>query len=192
MKRGLGIALLAIGVTSIAQAAEIKESTVTCADLRSRYELTPEAQTRFAALEGSCQGVVEIDGSLYALTKAVVRSASSSKVRLYLPATDKTIEVSPRPETRVLVDGRKVRPRDLNRGDEITIHLSVDRLAQERSVAAVSLVSDTAEGAPEVAVEEPVTEVAALPTTASNVPAIALGGLALLGLAFAIRRIRLA
>jgi len=145
-----------------AYAVEPVRSEVTCAELADKYELTAEAKERFADLAGSCEGVYDIDGSLYVRSQAVIRQKWGNKVRLYLPATDHTFEVQAQPDGRVWVGGRKMRVRDMNRGDEIGIYLSVDKFAEEK-------VDEIAFATEEEHVEEimiaPIEEIEALPTT---------------------------
>ncbi|MGI9287618.1 MAG: hypothetical protein ACR2P1_19695 [Pseudomonadales bacterium] len=151
---------------------------LTCDDFRP----TPEALERFPRLKGACEAVVERDGELYALFKAVVRQASSRSVTLYLPATDYTFKVEPRSEARVLIGNKKVRSRDLQRGQEITIHLSTQSFATP-NIEEVAFVTDT-----DVIIEHSASPADALPTTASPWPALGLASLALLGMGFVLRR----
>jgi len=142
-----------------------------CADFADRYQATAETRERFAQLRGSCEGIYDIDGAMYARAEMVVRSNRGGTVRLYLPATDQTVEVKPDMNRRVYVGGRKVRVRDLNRGDEIGLYLSMDRFFEER-VTEVAFATE--EGSAEEVYIEPVQEVTALPTTASPLPALGL------------------
>ncbi len=192
MKHTLTAVLIAMGATMGSMAAqatqEITPTDISCADLQDRYQLTAEGRERLQNFIGACQSVVKIDGTLYATTKAVVRSAGSKSVRLYIPATDRTIEVNPQSDLRVNVDGRKMRPRDLERGQEITIHVAVDSVAEPvpMQTVAMDVVPEAASDTP-VVEQMPVTELAALPTTASPLPLIGLIGLCLLGLAGMLR-----
>ena len=162
-------------------AAESTPSQYSCTD----FQVTEDALRRFPDLKGACESVVERDGELYGLFRAVVRRASAGSVTLYLPATDHTFKVDPQPDARVLVGGRKVRPRDLNRGDEVRIYLSVSAFTKPQ-VEVIALVTETEE-----IVQQPVEAAPALPTTASPWPAIALGSLLLLGFGHFLRRRRL-
>ena len=145
-----------------AYAVDPVKSETTCAELGEKYAATAEAEERFADLKGTCEGVYEIDGHMYVRAQAVVRQARGNRVRLYLPATDHTFEVTADASGRVWIGGRKVRPRDLNRGDEIGIYLSVERFAEER-VTEIALVTADEVDVEVVTVE--IEEVAALPTT---------------------------
>ena len=145
-----------------AYAVDPVKSETTCAQLGETYEATAEAKERFADLAGSCEGVYEIDGALYVRTQATVRHRGGNKVRLYLPATDHTFEVTAKEDGRVWIGGRKMRVRSLNRGDEIGIYLSVDKFATER-VNEVAFATEDEHV--EAIVVAPVEEVEALPTT---------------------------
>jgi len=134
----------------------------TCAELGDKYEVTAEAKERFADLAGSCEGVYEINGAMYVRTQATVRNRRGNTVRLYLPATNHTFEVTAESDGRVWIGGRKMPVRSLSRGDEIGIYLSVDRFAEERVTEVAFATED--DHAEEIVVA-PVEEVAALPTT---------------------------
>ena len=145
-----------------AYAVDPVKSETTCAQLGDKYEVTAEAKERFADLAGSCEGVYEINGALFVRTQATVRNRRGNTVRLYLPATDHTFEVTAQEDGRVWIGGRKMRVRSLNRGDEIGIYLSVDKFANER-VTEVAFATEDEHV--EAIVVAPVEEVAALPTT---------------------------
>ncbi len=148
--------------TVSAYAVDPVRSEITCAELADKYEVTAEAKERFSDLAGACEGVYDVDGKLYVRSQAVIRQKRGNKVRLYLPATDHTFEVQAQPDGRVWVGGRKMRIRDMDRGDEIGIYLSVDKFAEEK-------VDEIAFVTPEEHAEEIVVvvieEVEALPTT---------------------------
>jgi hypothetical protein len=145
-----------------AYAVDPVRTDMTCEQLSEKYAVTAEAEERFADLVGTCEGVYEINGALYARTEAVVRNVRGRTVRLYLPATDHTFQVTADADGRVWVGNRKMRIRELNRSDRIGIYLSVDKFTEER-VDEIALVT-----ADEVEVEivtVTVEEVVALPTT---------------------------
>jgi len=157
-----------------------------CADYADRYQATQETRDRFYQLEGSCEGVYDIDGVLYARAEMVVRSNRAGTVRLYLPAADKTIELKPDMNRRVYVGGRKVRVRDLNKGAKVGLYLSLDKFFEPRLTEIAFAAEDEA---PEQVYVEPVQEVAALPTTASPLPAVALLSVLLLAAGLFSRRL---
>jgi len=165
-----------IGTTAGAQ----EMTALSCKDFRP----TPEALERFPNLAGACEGIVERDGELFGLFRAVVRRAAGSRVTLRLPATGKLFSVSTDPSHRVMVDGRRTAVRNLERGQEITIYLSVNEFAKP-DIEEVAFVTET-----NILVVLEIEEVAELPTTASISPAIAMAGFFLLGAGYLLRRRR--
>jgi hypothetical protein len=137
-------AVFALSASS-AYAIDPQAADITCEELTSKYQLNAEGQLRFSKLKGSCNGVYIINGELYARSKAVIRSKAGGKVRLFLPANQKTFEVTPDPSGFVYFGGKKMRVRDLTRGDNIAIYLSLDKFAQER-VDSVGFATEDASG----------------------------------------------
>jgi hypothetical protein len=131
MKRVIVITLLAGVLTGPALAAD-PEYVMSCDDLVTKLNLeaTDEAKERFHDLKGSCMGVVDRDGALYMHTKMIVRRVAGNKITLYVPANDATISVTPDSSARVEIAGRKYRPRDLYRGQDLNLYVSVDRFTQ--------------------------------------------------------------
>ena len=128
---------------------------------------------------------MERNGELYGKFRAVVRRASSRSVTMYLPATDHTFTIKPDSGARVLIGNSKVRARDLQRGQEIRIYLSTSTFATP-DIQEVALVTES-----EVMIPHEAVTTAALPTTASQLPNIALASLALLFLGGLLRRRRI-
>lgn len=167
---------------SAAASAEEVRSELSCAD----FVPTEEGLARFPNLEGACEGVVERDGELFGLFRAIVRAPGNRTTVLYIPATDKTVRFSPEPGTHVIINGEKLRPINLTRGQEIRIYLSLAEFAKP-NIEEVVLVTES-----NVLIEHEVETVAALPTTASLLPALGLGSLVLVGAGWLIRRRRVA
>ena len=158
MKKILLLALLGVFVAGPAIAAEDDgaiPSALTCDD----FVPTAAADERFPDLKGACEAVIERNGNLYGKFRAVVRRATSSSVTLYLPATDHTFSIKPQSDARVLLGDSKVRPRELQRGQEIRIYLATKSFATP-NIEEVSLVTES-----EMIIEHVVEPVAALPTT---------------------------
>jgi LPXTG-motif cell wall-anchored protein len=170
------VATMLIGTTTGAQ----EMTALSCNDFRP----TPEALERFPNLAGACEGIVERDGELFGLFRAVVRRTAGSRVTLRLPATGKTFSVSTDPSHRVMVDGRRTAVRNLTRGQEITIYLSVNEFAKP-DIQEIAFITEE-----NFLVELDVQEVAELPTTASMWPATGMAGILLLGAAYVLRRRR--
>lgn len=171
--------LLAVLATAYADAQE--SSALSCDD----FVATQEALERFPNLAGACEGIAEVNGELYGKFTAVVRRVWGNKLTMYLPATDRTFTTVPDSSMRVLVDNRKVRPKDLVRGQEVHIYLSVDQFAKP-DIEEVAFVTEE-----DVVIDVIVEEVVALPTTASPWPAVFGAGLFLLGGGYLLRRRRL-
>jgi hypothetical protein len=125
MKSRVSVAILAAALLS-ANAPAQEMTGLSCKD----FIPTQEARERFPDLAGACEGVVERDGELYGLFRAEVRRVRGNNITLHLPATGHTFTVKPDPSTRVLVDGKKVRPRDLATRQEIRIYLSASEFAK--------------------------------------------------------------
>ncbi len=171
--------------------AQAQDAAMSCEDLAENYRVSSAANnlTDSPDLFGACEEVVMRDGSPFIKVRAVVRRTGRDSVRLYVPATDRTVEVTPEQDLRVMLDGRKVRPSRLERGQEIRIYLSVAEFTRPRPepVQQVAMVTEAEEIR-----EVQATPVAALPTTASVWPGVGLlGGLLLLGGAL-LRRLRAA
>ena len=179
------IALCAFGVAS-AYAVD-PQRVGECADLRDHMEPTAEALERFSDLQGSCEGIYEINGAKYVRSQAVIRSKRGGKVTLYLPATDRTFEATPDTSGRVWVGNRKMRIRDLSRGDEVGIYLSMDKFFQEQ-------VDEIALAVPDESADThtlvPLNPAPALPTTASVLPALGMTSGLLLAAGLLMRRFR--
>jgi hypothetical protein len=124
MRRIASIAVVML--LQLATTGHAEQTTeLTCAD----FKPTAEALERFPELQGACLGVVETDGALYARFQAVIRRPGGGKLVLYIPAVDRTMSVTPEPGARVNIAGRKYRLRELDRGQEIDIYLSVAKFA---------------------------------------------------------------
>jgi len=125
MKSRVSVAIVAAALLSVNAPAQ-EMTGLSCKD----FIPTQEARERFPDLAGACEGVVERDGELYGLFRAEVRRVRGNNITLHLPATGHTFTVKPDPSTRVLVDGKKVRPRDLATRQEIRIYLSASEFAK--------------------------------------------------------------
>ncbi len=179
MKQFLTLFVLASMASNLVQAAQ--PTTLSCNDFRP----TPAALDRFPELVGACQGVVEINGELYAKFEAVVRRVVGRALTLYIPAVDRTMRVTPPSNALAEISGRKVRMRDLARRQEISIYLSISEFA-EPVIDELAFITED-----DTLVEADAEPVAALPTTASPWPLIALFGVLMLGGGLLLRQIRI-
>jgi len=187
MKR-IKTVMLAAGLLAGAS-AQAEEAAMTCEQLQEDYLITGAAEqlTDSPDLFGACEEVVMRDGAPFIKVRAVVRRAGRDTVRLYVPATDRTVEITPDQDLRVLIDGRKVRPSRLDRGQEIRIYLSVAEFTRARPepVQQVAMVTEAEEIR-----EVQATPVAALPTTASLWPTLAAFGALFVAGGLLVRRLR--
>lgn len=175
--------VLLVGLSLVAANAfsQPTESALTCDDFRP----TAEGLERYPNLEGACEAVIERDGELFGAFSAIVRRAGSESVTLYMPVTDRTFQVTPDPETRIVIGGVSLRPRQLSQGQEIRVYLPVSEFA-EPDVDEIALVTEA-----NVIISHPIVAVAALPTTASLLPLISLASLGFLAAGWLMRRRRL-
>jgi hypothetical protein len=180
MKTRKLLLILATLLSSAAVGAQ-EMTELSCRDFRP----TNEAIERFPNLLGACEGIVDRDGELYGKFTANVRRVRGNNVTLHLPATDRTFTVRADPSQRVLIGNRKVRPRDLQRGDEIRIYLAASAFAKP-DIEDIALITEE-----NVLVDVEVESVAALPTTASVWPAIGTAGLLLFVAGYLLRRRRI-
>ncbi len=171
-------------LTSVAMVSNFSQAAtptlLSCDDFRP----TSAAVDRFPELIGACQGVVDINGALYAKFEAVVRRVSGRNVTLYIPAVNRTMRVSPPNSARVEIGGRKVRVRDLVRRQELSIYLAVSEFAEP----VIDELAFLTEG--DAIVSADAESVAALPTTASLWPFVTLFAAVMLGIGLGLRRIR--
>jgi hypothetical protein len=181
--------LLVAGALLVGASAQAEEASITCETLAEDYRITSAAEqlTESPDLFGACEEVVMRDGAPFIKVSAVVRRAGRDSVRLYVPATDRTVEITPQEDLRVMIDGRKVRPSRLDRGQEIRIYLSVDEFTRPRPepVQQVALATETEEIR-----QIEATPVAALPTTASLWPAFGAFGALFVAGGLLVRRLR--
>ena len=159
-----------IGAIAVGQA-----QTVTCQN--AQYD--SEVVDRFPNIAKACSDIVSKGGEDYAVVKARLdRVDPSGRVQVRVKHPDgsysKQVSIRPRPELRVLVDGKPARVSDLAPNQEITAYVKVR--APEMALAPVE--GETYAFTP---IEEPQQQMAALPATASFLPLFGLlGGMSLL------------
>jgi len=178
--RTLKLLLISIALMSAATAGAQEVSALSCSDFRP----TPEALERYPNLAGACEAIVERDGELFGMFRIIVRRVSGNRLTLHLPATGKTFNVRPDVSQRVIVNGRKVRPRDVGAGSEVRIYLAVSQFAKP-DIDEVAFITEE-----DFIIEVEIEDVEALPTTASPWPTVGLAGLLLLGTGYLLRRRR--
>jgi hypothetical protein len=164
--------LCAIGAIAVSQA-----QSVTCQN--AQYD--PDVLARFPNIAKACSDIVSKNGEDYAVVTARLdRVDPSGRVQVRVKQPDgsysKRISIRPRPDLKVLVDGKPARVQDLADNQEITAYVKV----REPEMALAP--ADPQERYVFIPIEEPQEQLAAaLPATASFLPLFGLlGGLSLL------------
>jgi hypothetical protein len=160
-----------IGAIAVSQA-----QTVTCQN--AQYD--PDVLARFPNIAKACSDIISKNGEDYAVVTARLdRVDPSGRVQVRVKQPDgsysKRLSIRPRPDLKVLVDGKPARVQDLAANQEITAYVKVR--APEMALAP----ADPQERYVFIPIEEPEQQLAALPETASFLPLFGLlGGISLL------------
>ena len=140
--------------------------------------------SQFPNARNACLGVVTRDGRQFAHFQARIRSVRGNQIEAEFKQPDGTwgrpVAFTPESDARARVAGRSYRYRDLSRGQELDVYLPPDRW--EIAVQADETEFETARVITFVALAEPTQQVAALPSTGSPLPLLALVGVLLAGL----------
>lgn len=162
--------LCTIGAIAVSQA-----QSVTCQNARYESDLL----ARFPNIAQACSDIISKNGEDYAVVTARLdRVDPSGRVQLRVKQPDgnysKRLSIRPRPDLKVLVDGKPARVQDLAANQEITAYVKVR--APEMALAPADR-----ERYVFIPIEEPQEQFAALPATASFLPLFGLlGGMSLL------------
>lgn len=172
--------LCTIGATAVSQA-----QTVTCQN--AQYD--PEVVARFPNIAKACSQVISTGSEQYAVVKARLdRVDPSGRVSVRVKQPDgsysKQISIRPRPDLRVKIDGEPATVRELATPQDITAYVKVR--APEMALPP----AEPSERLVFVPIEESQEQLAALPSTASNLPLLALLGVASLSLGGLLRVMR--
>ena len=164
--------LCTIGALAVSQA-----QAATCQN--AQYD--PDVVARFPNIAKACSDIVSKDGEEYAVVTARLdRIDPSGRVQVRVKQPDgsysKRVSIRPRPDLKVLVDGKPARVQDLAENQEITAYVKV----REPQMALAP--ADPQERYVFIPIEEPQAQLAAaLPATASFLPLFGLlGGMSLL------------
>jgi hypothetical protein len=172
-----------IGAIAVSQA-----QTATC----QNAQYNADVLARFPNIAKACSKIISKDGEDYAVVTARLdRVDPSGRVQVRVKHADgsysQRLSIRPRPDLKVLVDGKPARVQDLAENQEITAYVKV----REPEMALAP--ADAGETFAFIPIEEPQTQMAALPATAGILPLLGLlGGVSLLlgGLLSAMRRRR--
>ena len=172
-------ALLTLTFATSAAAAESEPAFTgtgkTCADITWK----PSALARFPNIGAVCQAVVERDGKQYAQFNGVVqrRSGNSLYIRFQggegVPGGDRAVLIKPPAEMVIQTPKGKLRMRDAQRGQELTVYIPSDHfvvnLGDEIAVVDQTPIEDVVALTDEPAATEP-TPPAEPPRTAEAAP----------------------
>ena len=163
--------LCTIGAIAVSQA-----QTVTCQN--AQYD--PDVLARFPNIAKACSDIVSKNGEDYArVTARLDRVDPSGRVQLRVKQPDgsysKQLSIRPKPDLKVLVDGKPARVQDLAANQVINAYVKVR--APEMALPP----ADAGQTFVFLPIEEPEQQMASLPSTAGFLPLIGLlGGVSLL------------
>ena len=163
--------LCTIGAIAVSQA-----QTVTCTN--AQYD--PDVLARFPNIAKACSEIVSKNGEDYAVVTARLdRVDPSGRVQVRVKQPDgsysKRVSIRPRPDLKVLVDGKPARVQDLAENQVINAYVKV--LAPEMALPP----ADAGQTFVFLPIEEPQQQMASLPSTAGFLQLFGLlGGVSLL------------
>jgi hypothetical protein len=148
----------------------------------SGIQWSEQAVDTYPTIASACQGVEERNGKTYVKFEGKVKRNVNRGEQLVVNFKDGgEVTLSPPAETHLYVNGKRTPVADLQRGDDLNFYIAEDRLAAqfpETETATARLVI-----VPIVVRDDSSDErMAALPSTASPLPLVALGGFLTLGL----------
>lgn len=177
---GTSVAILAQPSTDSA----FKATGTRCEDVT----WSKETLEKYPRITDACQSVTQREGKYYVVFSGTVRTVSNSGRSLTLDFKDgDRVTLNPPPEMRFNVDGKATSARNLRRGDLLNFYVPQDRLvAQIPEGERVSAPIPITQWQPQRLAQVPSAKFSrsapVLPKTASNLPAVAVGGLLLLAL----------
>ena len=146
----------------------------------SGIQWSERALAMYPTIGSACQGVEERNGKTYVKFEGKVKKNVNRGEQLVVNFKDGgEVTLSPPAETNFYVNGKRTPVANLQRGDDLNFYISEDRLVAqvpETEVQTARLVV-----VPIVAREQEPERMASLPSTASPLPLLALGGMLTLG-----------
>jgi hypothetical protein len=149
----------------------------------SGIQWSEEALAQYPTIGAACQGVEERNGKTYVKFEGKVKRNVNKGEQLVVNFKDGgAVTLSPPEDLQLNIDGKRVPIGNLKRGDELNFYVAEDRLAAhfpETETVTARLIVVPMAASQEIESEE---RMAALPSTASPLPLVALGGFLTLGL----------
>jgi hypothetical protein len=181
------LALLCVGLAAAAANPAFTTTGTNCSDITWQ----PDVIAQYPNVASACRAVVERNGKTYVEFNGIVeRNAGSRGLYVRFEGSDRTILVKPDPDQRIQVGARSFRARDAVRGKDMKVYVPSDQFVASLGDEQAEVVeTDIVEVLPtaEVAAVETSEIPSELPRTASPLPWLAIGGVALLLLAGALR-----
>jgi LPXTG-motif cell wall-anchored protein len=148
----------------------------------SGIQWSERALATYPTIASACQGVEERSGKTYVKFQGTVSNNVNRGEQLIVNFKDGgKVTLTPPPETNVYVNGKKTSVGDLARGDELNFYISEDRLAAQFPQTVEAEVQTARLIIVPIVVHEQPEHMASLPSTASDWPLVALGGILMLG-----------
>lgn len=171
--------LIACAAAATAQTNVDRSFTAVSKDC-SGIQWSDRALTTYPTIASACQGVEERNGKIYVKFEGTLKRNVNRGQQLVVDFKDGgEVTLTPPAETSLYVNGKKTKAADLERGSELNFYIAEDRLAAqfpETETQSARLVI-----VPIVVHEQESERMASLPSTASPLPLLALGGMLTLG-----------
>lgn len=177
IKVGISIACLLTGATLANAQTTVDRSFTSKSNDCSAVQWSERALEMYPTIAEACQSVEERNGKKYVKFQGTLKRNERGE-RIVVDFKDGgELTLTPPPETSVYIDGRRTPVARLQRGDELNFYIAEDRLAAqfpeaETQTARFVIVPIAVQEAP----QETQQMTASLPSTASWLPLLAIGG----------------
>jgi hypothetical protein len=172
--------LIACASTASAQSSTDRSFTAV-ADNCDSVTWSQRAVATYPSIASACQGVEQRNGKRYVKFSGTVKRSENQGQQLVVNFKDGgEVTLTPPPETRLYVNGKKTPVSELARGDQLNFYIAEDRLAAQ--FPETDEVSARLFIVPIVIRDQGSQQLASLPSTAGPLPLLALAGTLSLGL----------
>ncbi len=192
--------MFALCTPAVSAQSSIDRSFTTTSNNCDDVQWSEEMQERYPNIDSACQSVEERNGKKYVRFEGTVRGVRNrgSAVDVDFRGGGR-VQMQPPEGTKIYMSGKEVPVADLQRGDRLTFYVPEDRmtaqfypdeqLASAQDSDAVNVPIAAAQQTTP-AQEESEQMAGTLPSTASDMPLLAIFGLGMLGAAGALRLAR--
>lgn len=184
IKVGISVACLLAGATLANAQTSVDRSFTSSTNDCSGVQWSEKALEMYPTIGSACQSVEERNGKKYVKFQGTLKRNEGGE-RIVVDFKDGgQITLTPPPETSVYIDGRRTPVARLQRGDELNFYIAEDRLAAQFPETETQTARYYVAPIVQTAAVEPQEQMAAsLPSTASWLPMLAIGGVFALMLA---------